>query len=69
MYMSTHRKEILRHLTSTDRVNVYVFGKVFAVTDYFWDPIFYANVNVLARLRMLNDFGFPQLANHFNNQC
>jgi hypothetical protein len=26
-------------------------------------------VDGLAYLRMLNDFVFPQLANHFNNQC
>ena len=29
---------------------------------------FYGNVNGLAYLRMLNEFAFPQLAIHFNNQ-
>ena len=30
--------------------------------------IFYGNMNGLAYLRMLNEFAFPQLAIHFNNQ-
>ena len=41
-----------------------VCGNGLILGPYF----FYANVDGLAYLRMLNYFVFPQLANHFNNQ-
>ena len=41
-----------------------VCGNGLILGPYF----FYANVDGLSYLRMLNDFVFPQLANHFNNQ-
>ena len=41
-----------------------VCGNGLILGPYFFD----ANVDGLSYLRMLNDFVFPQLANHFNNQ-
>ena len=69
---SMHRKEIHRHLTSKGQTLepkspsawAALCGNGVILGPYFFD----GNVNGLAYLRMLNEFAFPQLAIHFNNQ-
>ena len=67
-----HRKKIHRHLTSKEQTlepnspsgqHSAVMVSVI-LGSYFFD----GNLNGLAYLRMLNEFAFPQLAIHFNNQ-
>ena len=38
------------------------------LTMHFWAFFFERNVDGIAYLRMFNEFVFPQLAEHFNNQ-